>query len=74
MIVKFYEVRCDYCGKVINHYPLKKPSRNVLDGDGVICSATKNFCSIDCYGLYLQNRREKQYMNLKQNGVIHNNN
>lgn len=72
MIVKFYEVRCDYCDRTINHYPRVKPSLDILRRDGIICTQTKTFCSQQCYDDWNHNRQEKQYMNLRQNGKIHN--
>lgn len=44
MILKWYEVTCDYCGAAINHYA-GKPTRGMLEADGAICTATKQFCS-----------------------------
>lgn len=43
MIMKWYEVTCDYCGRGINHYIARKPTKKQLEADGAICTATKIF-------------------------------
>lgn len=72
MIEKYYEVRCDYCGNVINHYPKNKPTRENIEDCGAICTATKHLCSSECFANWNHDRQERQYLNLKQNGRIHN--
>lgn len=74
MIEKFYEVRCDFCGTVINHYPKIRPTRERIEKIvGVRCTATKHFCSDVCYANWKHDCQERMYMNLRQNGRIHNN-
>lgn len=62
MIVNFicyYEVRCDYCGSTINHYPNHKPDNEELRKDGILHTRTKQFCSEECYELYfIENIKE----------------
>ena len=74
MIEKFYEVRCDYCGRVINHYPKIRPTRSKIEKIiGVRCTATKHFCSDECFANWNHDRQATQYWNLKQKGRINNN-
>ena len=72
MIQKWYEVTCDYCGEVINHYIGKKPSNEEIQADGGVTTATKQFCCEECFGDWNHYRQERQYGNLRQNGRIHN--
>jgi len=71
MIQKWYEVTCDYCERVINHYIGRKPTREEIEHDGGITTATKQFCCKECYIDWSHDKRESQYCNLKQNGSIH---
>lgn len=74
MITKWYKVTCDYCGRSIGgHYIACKPTKEEIQLDGGICTATKQFCSDECYGEWRHNAQERRYMNLQQNGRIHNN-
>lgn len=72
MIQKWYEVTCDYCGAGINHYIGCRPTRKMLEGDGVVCTATKQFCGEICRDEWNHDRQLRQYMNLHPNGRIHN--
>lgn len=49
MITKWYEVTCDYCGNVLNHYIDIKPSDKELKDDGFYVKGHKHFCNINCY-------------------------
>ena len=49
MITKWYEVTCDYCGSVLNHYIDIKPDNKELINDGFICRNGKHYCSCKCY-------------------------
>ena len=71
MIEPFYEVTCDYCGRVINHYPRKRPSADVLKKDGIVVTATKHFCSSICYADWNHSLWERRYLNLHPDGRIH---
>lgn len=73
MIYRYFEVRCDYCGRTINHYPQRKPDNEVLRKDGIVHTRTKQFCSDECYANWNHDRQAKQYCNLRQHGRIHNN-
>lgn len=73
MIFRYYEIRCDYCGRTINHYPLHKPSNEILQKDKIVHTRTKQFCSKRCYTNWNHDRRVTQYWNLRQHGKIHNN-
>lgn len=70
MIQRWYEVTCDYCGCGINHYAVGKPTREMLEEDGIVCTATKQFCSDECYANWQHDRLERQHMNLYPNGLI----
>ena len=63
MIAKWYEVTCDYCGEVINHYIGRKPSIYELKADGAVCTATKQFCCSQCFKEW---RREKHLQHEKK--------
>jgi len=41
--------------------------------NGSCCTATKHFCSDVCYANWKHDCQERRYMNLRQNGRIHNN-
>lgn len=43
MINKWYEVTCDYCGYVVNHYIGNKPTKKELEHDGFIVKGDKVF-------------------------------
>lgn len=49
MIRKYYEVTCDYCGRGLNHYSNRKPTKAMLEADDIVCFATKHFCNHMCY-------------------------
>lgn len=68
MILPIYEVSCDYCGRTINHYLLKRPSCDDLKSDGYVATRTKQFCSEKCYADWNHDRQSKKYSNLRQNG------
>lgn len=70
MIHKYYEVLCDYCGATINHYPERKPTNELLKRQGVTITATKQFCSEECYANYNHDRQQRQYLNLHPDGRI----
>lgn len=53
MIEKWYEVSCDNCGYVINHYAGNKPSKQELQEDGAFIKGNLVFCNKDCYKEYL---------------------
>lgn len=71
MIQKLYEVTCDYCGDVINLYIGRKPSRNELEADRTICTATKQFCSDHCFASWQHDQQVRSYLNLHPDGKIH---
>lgn len=73
MFQKYYELSCDYCGAVINHYVAKKPSWGLMLHEGVVIKGNKHFCSFLCRDEYLRDLGEKRCLNLKQNGKIHTN-
>lgn len=73
MIYRYFEVRCDYCGRTINHYPQRKPDNEVLCRDGIVHTSTRQFCSEECYANWNHDRQARQYWNLLQRGRIHNN-
>ena len=73
MIERWYEVTCDYCGSVINHYIDRKPTREEIEEDGGVTTGTKQFCCKECWGNWNHDRQERIYGNLKQNGSIHRN-
>ena len=70
MIEKWYEVTCDYCGAAINHYVKCKPTTEVMESDGIVCTAAKQFCSDECYANWNHDKQATQYFNLKQNGKL----
>lgn len=71
MIARWYEVTCDYCGAVINHYAVRKPSNEMLEEDGAICTATKQFCDDKCYADWQHEIQSRRYTNLHPDGKIH---
>lgn len=71
MIHKYYEVVCDYCGRTLNHYSYLKPDNELLRKHGFFTTATKQFCNETCFGDWKHDRQSRQYMNLKQKGIIH---
>lgn len=70
MIFRFFEVRCDYCERVINLYPLKKPNNKILQRDCEVITSTKQFCSEICFAEYNHDLQVRRYLNLKQKGKI----
>lgn len=68
MVQKWYEVTCDYCGVAINHYIGIRPTRKMLEDDGVVCTPTKQFCNEICWGEWNHDNQEKRYLNLRQKG------
>ena len=71
MITKWYEVTCDYCGRAINHYVGKKPSRELMESNGTITTPTKQFCCEACMDDYNHDMWQKRYLNINPNGSIH---
>lgn len=57
MITKWYEVTCDCCGKGLNHYIDKKPTKEDLRNDGFVVYSNLIFCNTLCY----RNYKQKQY-------------
>ena len=70
MIVRYFEVSCDYCGRGMIHY-LHKPTRKELEAEGFVCTATKQFCSDLCRGEYNHDLQQQRYLNLHPDGRIH---
>lgn len=60
MIEKWYEVTCDYCGGVLNHYIGRKPSTKELRSDGFICTDSNQFCSEECFENWRHNWQDKK--------------
>ena len=73
MILRYFKVRCDYCGLTINHYPKRKPNNYLLCKDGIVHTNTKQFCSNECNANWNHDRQANQYWNLLLHGKIHNN-
>lgn len=71
MITKWYEVTCDYCGRGINHYVAKKPSRELMESDGAITTPTKQFCCEACMADYNHDMWQKRYLNINPSGNVH---
>lgn len=71
MIQKWYEVTCDYCGAVINHYIGRKPTKDELEADGATCTATKQFCCDQCFSSWQHDQQVRTYFNLHPGGEIH---
>ena len=71
MIRKLYKVTCDYCGRIINYYKDKKPSKELLEHDGAVITATKQFCCDACYADYKHDLDERRYLNINPSGRIH---
>lgn len=72
MILKWFEVTCDYCGHTIIRYPRKRPIDDTLRKDGAVLTRTKQFCSDVCFANWNHDRQTQQYCNLRQQGKIHN--
>lgn len=70
MIEKWYEITCDYCGTAITNYIGKKPTTEEMKNDGIICTATMQFCSDMCFADWKHEKATRQYFNLKQNGKL----
>ena len=58
MITKWYEVTCDYCGNVLNHYIDIKSSDKELKDDGFYVKGHKHFCNITCYNNYINTKHD----------------
>lgn len=71
MMTRIYEVTCDYCGRTINHYIGKKPSRELLRSDGAVTTSTKQFCCEGCMADYNHDMWQKRYLNINPSGNIH---
>lgn len=67
MIRKWYEAYCDFCGRTIKHYQLRKPTQEQLKNDGAVCTKTKQFCSESCHQNYMHDHWDHVFSNLKQN-------
>lgn len=72
MITKIYKVTCDYCGATLNHYIGRKPKKDELRNDGFVITATKVFCNERCINDWNHDMWKTRYLNLRQNGKIHN--
>lgn len=57
MIMKWYEITCDYCGTAVNHLPYR-PSNDELEKDGIIIRRGKHFCCNQCYILWRNGGKE----------------
>lgn len=71
MVQKWYEVTCDYCGRCLNHYIGKKPTKNELINDGFSCTSTKVFCDEACFAYWNHDKQERQFFNINPSGKIH---
>lgn len=69
MIRRQYKVYCDYCENLLAEFH-QRPTRDELEKKGFYCTATKVFCSSQCYGDWNHDLQETRYLNLKQKGVI----
>lgn len=72
MIYRFYDVYCDYCGRLIHTYADREPNNEDLKMDVSVVTSKRQFCSERCYDDWNHDRQSKQYSNLRQNGRIHN--
>lgn len=66
MIKKFYECTCDYCGRVINHYPDIRPTKEDFKEIGAVVYGRKIFCDNRCLANYRHDLTEIRVGNLKQ--------
>lgn len=73
MIEKWYEVTCDYCGCVINHFIGRRPTDDEIKEIGGYTTPTKQFCDYQCFSNWYHDKQEKKYLNLRQKGRIHTN-
>lgn len=69
MIEKWYEVSCDLCGQVVNHYIGNKPTKEELNEDGAVLYKTFIFCCEDCYNKFKQKEDERRYKIRKEKGI-----
>lgn len=72
MIKRYWKVYCDYCGDELAEFD-HKPTRKELEQKNLFCTATKVFCSAQCYDDWNHDLQETRYLNLKQKGRIHTN-
>ena len=70
MIKRYWKVYCDYCGNLLAEFD-HKPTRDELESKNLFTTATKVFCSTQCHGDWNHDLQQTRYLNLKQNGVIH---
>ena len=52
MITKIYEVSCDNCLTVINHYMGNRPTIDEMRKDGAILKGNKQLCCKKCCDKY----------------------
>ena len=69
MIEKWYEVSCDLCGQVINHYIGNKPTTEELKEDGAVLYKSHIFCCEKCYDKFKQKEDERRYKIRKEKGI-----
>ena len=72
MIKRYYKVYCDYCGDLLAEFD-HKPTREELKRKCLTSTATKVFCSTQCFGDWNHDLQQTRYLNLEQKGRIHTN-
>lgn len=71
-IKKYWLCSCDYCGTLIASFD-HKPSREDLSQKKIFLTATKVFCSENCWGDWQHDLQQIRYLNINKNGKIHTN-
>lgn len=58
MVQKWYEVYCDNCGNIINHFIGNRPSKYEIENDGGLIWRNKTFCGNRCLEKYKEKYKE----------------
>lgn len=75
MIEKWYCIRCDNCGEVINYWQtyssMRALEKEKEDGDsGVIVTPSKQFCDVKCQKEWSAKRRQAKKNQKKMDKVM----
>lgn len=66
MLVKYYEARCDYCGRTLDYFERLHPTPDDIKRIGNIMENGRIFCNDECKQNFYHDNSLRKRQNLKQ--------
>lgn len=66
MLVKYYEARCDYCGRTLDYFERLHPTADDIKRIGNVMERGRIFCNDECKQNFYHDMNLRKRQNLKQ--------